>query len=123
MTQHCCFSLKGHFAHFALALLLGVIHHPEWSIILLLLLISLVTLAQAYGISKLHFVNKVGKLTLQVINVRLLRSTRLLPEDSKGVKVKVHTPIGMLQRKFNRNAFYQVMSTLVNNNFELYFKL
>ena len=64
-----------------------------------------------------------GKLTLQVINVRLLRSTRLLPEDPKGVKVKVHTPIGMLQRKFNRNAFYQVMSTLVNNNFELYFKL
>ena len=100
-----------------------MIHHPELIIILLLLLISLVTLAQAYGISKLHFVNKVGKLTLQVINVRLLRSTRLLPEDPKGVKVKVHTPIGMLQRKFNRNAFYQAMSTLVNNNFELYFKL
>ena len=100
-----------------------MIHHPELSIILLVLLISLVTLAQAYGISKLHFVNKVGKLTLQVINVRLLRSTRLLPEDPKGIKLKVHTPIGMLQTRFNRNAFYQVMSTLVSNNFELYFKL
>ena len=84
-----CFSLRG-------VLLLGVIqrHHPKLSIILLLLLMSLVNLPQAYRIGKFHFVNKVGKLTLQVMNLRFLRSARVLPEDPKGVKVKVHTPVG-----------------------------
>lgn len=79
---------------------------------------SLVTLAQAYRIGKFHFVNKVGKLTLQVMNLRFLRSARVLPEDPKGVKVKVHTPIGLLERRLNRNAyaFYQVMSTLKIND-------
>ena len=90
-----------------------MIHHPESSIILLLLLMSLVTLAQAYGIGKFHLVNKVGKLTLQVMNLRFLRPARVLPEDPKGVKVKVHTTIGLLERRFNRNAFYRVMSTLI----------
>ena len=55
---------------------------------------SLVTLPHAYRIGKFHFVNKVGKLTLQVMNLMFLRSARVLPEDPKGVKVKVHTPVG-----------------------------
>ena len=90
----------------------------KMSIILLLLLMSLVTLAQAYGNGKFHFVNKVGELTLQVRNLRFLRSARVgtNPQDPKGVKVKVHTPIGLLERRFNRDAFYQVMSILIINN-------
>lgn len=95
----------------------------KMSIILLLLLMSLVTLAQAYGNGKFHFVNKVGELTLQVRNLRFLRSARVgtNPQDPKGVKVKVHIPIGLLQRRFNRNAFYQVMSTLMIDNNSNYF--
>lgn len=50
------------------------------------------------------------------MNLRFLRSARVLPEDPKGVKVKVHTPIGLLERRFNRDAFYQVMSILIINN-------
>lgn len=41
------------------------------------------------------------------MNLRFLRSARVLPEDPKGVKVKVHTTIGLLERRFYRNTFYQ----------------
>ena len=82
LSQHCLFFSKG---RFALALLLAVIqrHHPKLSIILLLLLMSLVNLPQAYRIGKFHFVNKVGKLTLQVMNVRFLRSARVFQRTQR----------------------------------------
>ncbi|XP_068762508.1 uncharacterized protein [Montipora capricornis] len=39
--------------------------------------------------------------------VRLVRARRVLPEDTEGVLIKVHTPIGLLERRFRRNGFYQ----------------
>ena len=69
-----------------------------------------------YGIGKFHLVNKVGKLTLQVMNLRFLRSAKVLPEDPKGVEVKGAHTYWFVGEEIQQECFLQG-DVNINNNY------